>query len=59
LRRRAAGPSVSDAGEALLEQIRAAFEPVTELRPEEHVRVDTAGPAAAAARLALAALGAS
>jgi aminoglycoside phosphotransferase family enzyme/predicted kinase len=59
LRRRAAGPSVSDAGEALLEQVRAAFEPVTELDPEEHVRVDTAGPAAAAARLALAALGAS
>jgi aminoglycoside phosphotransferase family enzyme/predicted kinase len=44
LRRRAEGPSVSDAGEALLERVRAEFEPVTELDAGEHVRVDTTGP---------------
>jgi aminoglycoside phosphotransferase family enzyme/predicted kinase len=53
LRRRAAGPSVSDAGESLLEQIRAAYEPVTELEPGEHVQVDTSGPPAAAVRAVL------
>jgi aminoglycoside phosphotransferase family enzyme/predicted kinase len=56
LRRRAAGPSVSDAGEALLEPIRAEFEPVTELDAGEHVRIDTSGPSEATVRLALAAL---
>jgi hypothetical protein len=44
LRRRATGPSVSDAGEALLERVRAGFEPVTELGAGEHLRVDTTGP---------------
>src|SRR5262249_58716954 len=44
LRRRAAGPSVSDAGEALLERVRSEFEPVTELHAREHVRVDTTWP---------------
>jgi predicted kinase len=41
LRARAAGTSVSDATEDLLDKIRSEFEPVTELEPEEHVRVDT------------------
>jgi aminoglycoside phosphotransferase family enzyme/predicted kinase len=41
LRRRAAGPSVSDATEALLARVRAEFEPVTELPPAEHLAVDT------------------
>jgi uncharacterized protein len=59
LRRRSTGPSVSDAGEALLERVRAEFEPVTELGPGEHVRVDTTGPPEAAVRAALAALAAS
>jgi predicted kinase len=53
LRRRAAGPSVSDAGEPLLERIRAEFEPVTELGADEHLRVDTSGPSEAAVRVAL------
>ena len=53
LRRRAAGPSVSDAGEALLERVRAEFEPVTELGAGEHVRVDTTGPPEAAVRTVL------
>jgi aminoglycoside phosphotransferase family enzyme/predicted kinase len=44
LRRRAAGPSVSDATESLLARMRAAFEPVTELAPAEHVVVDTTEP---------------
>jgi hypothetical protein len=48
LRRRIVGPSVSDAGEALLERIRAEFEPVIELGAGEHVRVDTTGPPEAA-----------
>ena len=56
LRRRATGPSVSDAGEALLERVRAEFEPVTELGAGEHVRVDTTGPPEAAVRAALEAL---
>jgi uncharacterized protein len=43
LRRRAAGPSVSAAGEGLLERIRAEFEPVAELGVREHVRIDTSG----------------
>jgi predicted kinase len=50
LRRRARAPSVSDAGESLLERVRAEFDPVTELDAVEHVRVDTAGPPAAAVR---------
>jgi predicted kinase len=53
LRRRAAGPSISDAGETLLERVRAEFEPVTELGVGEHVRVDTTGPSEAAAHAAL------
>jgi hypothetical protein len=58
LRRRAAGPSISDAGEALLERVRAEFEPVTELGAGEHVRVDTTGSPEAAVRAALEALAA-
>ena len=53
LRHRAAAPSVSDAGEALLERVRAEFEPVTELGVGEHVRVDTAGPPEVAVRTLL------
>jgi aminoglycoside phosphotransferase family enzyme/predicted kinase len=56
LRRRAAGPSISDAGEALLERVRAEFEPVTELGAGEHVRVDTTGPPEATVQAALEAL---
>ena len=56
LRRRATGPSVSDAGESLLDRVRAEFEPVTELDAGEHVRVDTTGPPKAAVRAALDAL---
>jgi aminoglycoside phosphotransferase family enzyme/predicted kinase len=58
LRWRALAPSVSDAGESLLERVRAEFEPVTDLGPGEHVRVDTAGPPEAAVRAALEALAA-
>ncbi len=47
LRRRAAGPSVSDATEPLLARMRAEFEPVTELPGAEHLAVDTTGPVAA------------
>jgi uncharacterized protein len=56
LRRRAAGPVISDAGEALLERVRAEFEPVTELGAGEHVRVDTTGPPEVAVRVAREAL---
>ena len=56
LRRREAGPSVSDAGEALLDRVRAEFEPVTELGGGEHVRVDTTGPPDATVRAAREAL---
>ena len=41
VRARAAGTSVSDATEDILDKIRSEFEPVTELEPEERVRVDT------------------
>jgi aminoglycoside phosphotransferase family enzyme/predicted kinase len=41
LRRRAAGPSVSDATEELLARMRAEFEPVTELPRGEHLVVET------------------
>jgi uncharacterized protein len=44
LRRRTGGPSTSDATEALLEQFRREFEPVTELPLEEWRRVDTTEP---------------
>jgi aminoglycoside phosphotransferase family enzyme/predicted kinase len=44
LRARAAGTSVSDATEDLLDKIRGEFEAVTELEPEEYVRVDTTLP---------------
>jgi uncharacterized protein len=50
LRRRAAGPSVSDAGEPLLDRVRAEFEPVTELDAGEHLPVDTTGSPEAAVR---------
>jgi uncharacterized protein len=53
LRRREAGPSVSDAGEALLDRVRAEFEPVTEFGVGEHVRVDTTGPRETAVRAVL------
>jgi hypothetical protein len=56
LRRRAAAPSVSDAGEALLDRVRSEFEPVTELSVGEHVRIDTTGPRDAAIRTVLDAL---
>jgi predicted kinase len=56
LRRRATGPSVSDAGEALLDRVCAEFEPVTELDAGEHLRVDTTGPPEAAVRAVLDAL---
>ena len=56
LRRRAAGPSISDAGEALLERMRAEFEPVTELGGGEHIRVDTTAPPEAAVRAVLGSL---
>jgi aminoglycoside phosphotransferase family enzyme/predicted kinase len=44
LRRRATRPSVSDATEPLLARMRAAFEPVTELEPGQHVVVRTTEP---------------
>src|SRR5262245_60599486 len=53
LRRRTLVPSVSDARESLLERVRSEFKPVTELGPEEYVRIDTTGPADAALRAAL------
>jgi aminoglycoside phosphotransferase family enzyme/predicted kinase len=46
LKRRAAGPSVSDATEALLARVCAEFEPVTDLTPSEHLTVRTTEPAA-------------
>lgn len=46
LRRRAGGPSVSDATEDLLDRLRREFEPVTELAPDEHLRVRTTEPPA-------------
>jgi len=57
LRARAAGPSISDAGESLLERVRAEFEPVTELEPGEHVRVSTTGTPEAAIQTVRAVLG--
>jgi aminoglycoside phosphotransferase family enzyme/predicted kinase len=56
LRARARGPSVSDAGESLLDRFRAEFEPVTELDSREHVRASTTGPPEAAVRAVLAVL---
>jgi aminoglycoside phosphotransferase family enzyme/predicted kinase len=44
LRRRAAGPSVSDATDSLLARVRAEFEAVTELAPAEHLVVRTTEP---------------
>jgi aminoglycoside phosphotransferase family enzyme/predicted kinase len=44
LRARAAGVSVSDATEGLLEQVRREFDPVNELGNGEHVRVHTTLP---------------
>jgi uncharacterized protein len=56
LRRRAAGPSISDAGEALLDRVRAEFEAVTELDVGEYVRVNTTGSPEAALRTTLTSL---
>jgi aminoglycoside phosphotransferase family enzyme/predicted kinase len=56
LRRRAAGPSVSDATEALLARVRAEFEPVTELAPAEHLVVRTTEPVPALVEAVRAAL---
>ena len=42
--RAASGASVSDATEALLDRFRREFEPVTELRADEHVQVPTTLP---------------
>jgi aminoglycoside phosphotransferase family enzyme/predicted kinase len=53
LRARAEGSSISDAGESLLERVRAEFEPVTELDRDEHVRASTARPPAASVRAVL------
>jgi aminoglycoside phosphotransferase family enzyme/predicted kinase len=56
LRRRAEGPSVSDATEGLLDRLRREFQPVTELPAAEHRPVDTTRPTAeqvAAVRAAL------
>jgi uncharacterized protein len=44
LRARAAGISVSDATEDLLDRFRREFEPITELAAGEHVRVQTTRP---------------
>lgn len=44
LRRRAAGPSVSDATEPLLARLREEFEPVTELDPAQHLVLRTTAP---------------
>ena len=44
LRARAAGASVSDATEDLLDRFRREFEPVTELASDEHVPVRTTLP---------------
>jgi hypothetical protein len=57
LRRRATGPSVSDATEGLLERMRQDFEAVTELEPGEHVRVDATRSPAEQVALVRAALG--
>ncbi len=58
LRRRAAGPSVSDATEALLARVRREFQPVTELDPAEHLVLETTAPPAALAETVRRALGA-
>jgi uncharacterized protein len=51
LRARAAGASVSDATEGLLDQFRREFEPVTELAAGEHVPVRTTLPASTQVQL--------
>jgi len=51
--RRVADPSISDAGEALLDRLRAEFEPVTEFGVGEYVPVDATGPRDAALQTAL------
>ena len=56
LRRRAAGPSISDAEEALLDRVRREFEPVTELDAGQHVRAETTGAPDAAVKTVLARL---
>jgi hypothetical protein len=57
LRRRAGGPSVSDATEGLLERFQREFEPVTELASREHIPVDSARPTAEQVEVVRAALG--
>jgi predicted kinase len=57
LRARRKGPSVSDATEGLLEQIRRDFDPITELASAEHVSVDTTLPVAAQVQAASLRLG--
>jgi hypothetical protein len=44
LRRRAAGPSVSDATESLLTRLQEEFEPVTELDSARHLRLRSTDP---------------
>ncbi|MGE0552845.1 MAG: AAA family ATPase [Gemmatimonadales bacterium] len=44
LEKRALGPSVSDGREEILQAFVSRFEPVDELPPEEHIRIDTTGP---------------
>lgn len=51
LRQRAAGPTVSDATEALLADFQAGFEPVTEFPPADHLQLATTAPPDALARV--------
>jgi len=44
LAKRARGPSISDGREEILEAFVSRFEPVDELPPAEHIRIDTTGP---------------
>jgi aminoglycoside phosphotransferase family enzyme/predicted kinase len=57
LRRRAAGPSVSDATEDLVDRMRQEFEPVTELAGTERLVVDTTTPLETRVELVSRALG--
>jgi hypothetical protein len=57
LRRRATGPSISDATEGLLGRMRREFQPVTELGPDEHLRVTTTEPTSAQVESVLGTLG--
>jgi predicted kinase len=53
LRAREAGPTVSDGRVSLLDDFVKAWEPVTELAPDEHVRIDTSRDPSEALRQAL------